>query len=159
VFADFDSSVYFCAIASDRDVERMTLRRHRCRRLPPSLALVATAAIGLSACSQPMPVVVTQPARQVVVAPVCDTSFRVINRSGLTVRNLQFSHSSRGAWGPDQLGANMLVPGQAMSFRAANTGNYDFRATWVNGRATERFGVNVCTTTNVVITNGGIAVN
>jgi hypothetical protein len=132
------------------------------RRLPSSLALAAAAALGLSACAQPQPVVVTQPVRQVVVAPpppVCDTSFRVVNRSGLTVRNLQFSHSSRGAWGPDQLGANMLAPGQAMSFRAANTGNYDFRATWVNGRATERFGVNVCTTTNVVITNGGIGVN
>jgi hypothetical protein len=46
-----------------------------------------------------------------------------------------------------------------MNFRAANTGNYDFRAIWVNGRAVERYRVNVCTTSNIVITNRGIAVN
>ncbi|MBW8268396.1 hypothetical protein [Caldovatus aquaticus] len=46
-----------------------------------------------------------------------------------------------------------------MLVRAANRGNYDVRATWLNGRAVERHGVNVCATTNVIITNQGIAVN
>jgi hypothetical protein len=131
----------------------------RCTLLTLALGGGALAASG---CAQPQPIYVQAPPQQVVAAMparVCDTSFRVINNSGLTVQTLQFSHSSLGGWGADQLGANVLPPGRAMNFRAANTGNYDFRAIWVNGRAVERYRVNVCTTSNIVITNRGIAVN
>lgn len=136
----------------------------RHRRTIPALVLAAggLVASGCAQPPQPQPFVAAPPAaRQVVMAPApaCDTSFRAIDNSTMTVRNLQFSHSSRGNWGPDQLGSNMLPPGRAMLFRAANTGNDDFRGTWVNGRAIEHHGVNVCATANVVITNSGIAVN
>ncbi len=128
----------------------------RFRRTLLTLAM-AGGALAATGCVQPQPVVASGP---VVVAPaVCNTAFRVINNSSLTVHSLQFSHSSLGGWGADQLGANVLPPGRSMVFRAANAGNYDFRATWVNGRFTERYRVNVCTTTNVVITNNGIAVS
>jgi hypothetical protein len=132
------------------------------RRTLLTLAL-GGGALAATGCAQPQPVYVQAPAPQPVVAAmptrVCDTSFRVINNSGMTVQTLQFSHSSLGGWGADQLGANVLPPGRMMNFRAANTGNYDFRAMWANGRAVERYRVNVCTTSNVIITNGGIAVN
>ncbi|GGG16033.1 hypothetical protein GCM10010964_00450 [Caldovatus sediminis] len=130
------------------------------RRTFPVLVLAAGGLAG-AGCAQPQPqqVVVAPPATRQVVAPACDTRFRVVNRSTMTVRNLQFSHSSLSGWGADQLGASMLPPGQAMLFRAANTGNYDFRATWVNGHTAERYGVNVCALRNVIITNSGIAVD
>jgi len=125
-----------------------------------SALVLAAGGLALSGCVQPPPqqVVVAAPA-VVPSVPVCDSRFRVVNNSTMTVRNLQFSHSNLRGWGPDQLGANMLPPGRSMVFRAANTGNYDFRATWVNGRAIERYGVNVCAVSNVIITNSGIAVN
>jgi hypothetical protein len=96
------------------------------RRTLLTLAL-GGGALAASGCAQPQPVYVQAPPQQVVAtmpARVCDSSFRVINNSGLTVQTLQFSHSSLGGWGADQLGANVLPPGRAMNFRAANTGNW-----------------------------------
>ena len=111
-------------------------------------------ALALTAC-------VEQQQRPVVVMPArgCDTSFLVINRSSQTVERLYFSHSSLNGWGADQLGANVLPPGRQMSYRAANTGQYDFRVTWVNGRSAELRRVNVCVASRITVTNSGLIAN
>jgi hypothetical protein len=115
---------------------------------------LVVAALALGACTPQQPqqvVVVQQP-----VAQACDTSFVVVNNSGATVERLYFSHSSLGAWGADQLGQSVLPPGRQVSYRAANTGNYDFRVVWANGRAAEIRGVNVCRASRITVTNGGL---
>jgi len=116
-----------------------------------SAALAGLAALSLSACQQ-------EPARQVVLVPTqaCDTSFRVVNQSSGTVERLYFSHSSLRAWGNDQLGTSVLPPGRQVSYRAANAGNYDFRAVWTNGRAAELMSVNVCRASQITITDRGL---
>jgi len=122
------------------------IRRH-------ALGALGAAALLLGACTeQPRQVVVVQqPARQ-----TCDTTFRIVNNSGATVERLYFSHSSLGGWGNDQLGAEVLPPGRVKTYRASNTGNYDFRVVWTNGRATELRGVNVCRASQITVTNGGL---
>ncbi|SFK91483.1 hypothetical protein [Falsiroseomonas stagni] len=119
-----------------------------------ALGVLAGAALMLGACTPQQPqqvVVVQQP-----VSQACDTSFVVVNNSGATVERLYFSHSSLGGWGNDQLGQSVLPPGRQVSYRAANTGNYDFRVVWTNGRAAEIRGVNVCRASRITVTNGGL---
>lgn len=106
---------------------------------------------GLAACApQAQTVYVQQPRAS------CDTSFRVVNASTMVVERLYFSHASLGQWGADQLGTNVLPPGRAMNFRAANTGAYDFRVVWANGRPAELRGVNVCAASTITVTNSGL---
>lgn len=114
-------------------------------------AVAGLAALALGAC--------TPQAQNVVVVPsqACDTSFRVVNNSSLTVRSLYFSHSSLAGWGNDQLGSSVLAPGRFVNYRAANTGNYDFRVVWTNGQAAELRGVNVCRASQITVTNRGLA--
>ncbi|WP_270937933.1 hypothetical protein [Falsiroseomonas oryzae] len=120
------------------------------RRVLPAV-LAGFAALGLAACQQ-------EPQRTVVVVPsqACDTSFRVVNNSGLTVERLYFSHSSLGAWGADQLGTSVLPPGRFVNYRANNAGNYDFRVVWTNGQAAELRGVNICRASQITVTNRGL---
>ncbi|MBU8538613.1 hypothetical protein [Falsiroseomonas tokyonensis] len=115
---------------------------------------LAAMGLGLAAC-------VEQPQRAVVMVPAqsCDTSFRVANASSRTVERLYFSHSSRSGWGNDQLGSSVLPPGRQLSYRAANTGLYDFRVVWDNGRAAELRQVNVCVASQITVTNGGLRAN
>lgn len=115
------------------------------------VAMLGIAGLALVACTD-------QPQRQVVVVPTqsCNTEFRVENRSSATVHTLQFSHSSLGAWGTDQLGQEVLPPGRFKNYRAANTGNYDFRITWSNGRAAELRRVNICAASRIVVTDRGL---
>jgi hypothetical protein len=108
---------------------------------------------GLAACVPPPQTVYVQ---QAPVARSCDTSFRVVNNSTMTVERLFFSHATRGNWGADQLGQNVLPPGRSASYRAANTGAYDFRVVFANGRAAELRGVNVCAASTIIVTNGGL---
>jgi len=90
-------------------------------------------------------------------APVCDTRFRVANQSGLTVRELYFSPSAVSGWGADQLRTSVLPPGRFVNYRANNAARYDFRVVWVNGRAAELRGVNICAATQITIRNGGLS--
>ncbi len=116
-----------------------------------SAALLGAAALTLAACQQ-------EPAQRVVMVPTqaCNTAFRVVNNSSVTVGQLYFSHSSLAGWGNDQLGRNVLPPGRFVNYRAANTGNYDFRVVWTNGRAAEIRGVNVCRASQITVTNSGL---
>jgi hypothetical protein len=123
------------------------------RRLLPA-AFIALAGLGLGACTPQT----TQTVQNVVMVPTqaCDTSFRVVNNSSLTVGQLFFSHSSLGGWGNDQLGSSVLPPGRFVNYRAANAGAYDFRVVWTNGRAAELRGVNICRASRVTVTNSGL---
>jgi hypothetical protein len=114
--------------------------------------LLAGSALMLSACQEPAQRVVVVPSQAVG----CDTSFSVVNNSSATVERLYFSHSSLSGWGNDQLGTSVLPPGRVVNYRAANTGNYDFRVVWTNGRAAELRGVNVCRASRITVTNGGL---
>jgi hypothetical protein len=93
---------------------------------------------------------------QQMPSQACDTSFRVVNESAGTVEQLYFSHSSMRQWGSDQLGQNVLAPGRAASYRAANPGAYDFRVVWSNGRTAELRGVDICRASTITVTNGGL---
>jgi hypothetical protein len=115
------------------------------------LGMLSVMALALSACVQ-------QPQRTVVLVPSqsCNTTFRVVNASSRTVERLYFSHASLNGWGNDQLGNAVLLPGRQVSYRAANTGNYDFRAIWNNGQATELRRINVCVASRITVTNNGL---
>jgi hypothetical protein len=114
--------------------------------------LLGFAALGLLACTEDA----RRPVATTVVQPSCDTSFRVVNQSSLTVAQLFFSHSNLGAWGNDQLGASVLPPGRFANYRAANTGSYDFRVVWQNGRSAELRRVNICAASQIIVTNNGL---
>lgn len=118
------------------------------------IGMLGAAALALGACVQ-------EPQRTVVVVPSqsCNTSFHVINASGRTVERLYFSHSSMSGWGNDQLGRSVLPPGRQVSYRAANTGNYDFRVVWNNGQAAELRRINVCAASRITVTSNGLRAN
>ncbi len=118
------------------------------------LGMLGAAAFALGACVQ-------EPQRNVVVVPSqsCNTAFRVVNASSRTVERLYFSHSNRDGWGNDQLGSSVLPPGRQVSYRAANTGNYDFRVVWNNGQAAELRRINVCQASRITVTNSGLRAN
>lgn len=110
------------------------------------------ATLALTACvqQQPTTVIVARP------AAACDTRFRVVNQSGTTVMQLFFSHSGLANWGNDQLGSAVLQPGGVWNYRAANTGNYDFRVVFADGRASELRRVNICAASQITVTNRGL---
>lgn len=107
--------------------------------------------LALAGCMPP-----TQTQTVVVRERSCDTSFRVVNASSGTVERLFFSHASQNGWGNDQLGEAVLPPGRATNYRAANTGAYDFRVVWANGRAAELRGIDVCVASTITVTDGGL---
>ena len=72
---------------------------------------------------------------------------RVINETGATVERVYVSHPSRSGWGVDKLGSQVLQDGYNIRVYP-NDGTYrctyDLRAVLVDGRSTERRGVNIC---------------
>jgi hypothetical protein len=123
------------------------------RKLLALFAVMGAAAV--SACA-PQTVYVPQPAFVAPPPVACDTRFQVVNNSSLTVMQLFFSHASRTDWGVDQLGQNVLPPGRAWNFAAANAGAYDFRVIYANGRAAELRRVDICRASRIVVTNQGL---
>ena len=86
----------------------------------------------------------------------CDTSFTLVNRSGVTIDEFYFGSSAQSSWGVDQLG-DMVVPnGATMRFVARHPGSNDFRIVWANGETAELFRVNICTTDEIIATRRGI---
>ncbi|HEX2568867.1 MAG TPA: hypothetical protein VH877_04850 [Polyangia bacterium] len=66
---------------------------------------------------------------QLVVPPQENTaSLRVVNNSSLTIYYLRISPSSQNTWGPDQLGSNVLRPGNSFTVTSIPCDrSYDFR--------------------------------
>lgn len=74
-----------------------------------------------------------------------DPSFRLVNRSAVTINEIYVSSSEDSQWGPDRLGRNVLPPGQAFIIRLpAGMCVNDVRVVYANGQAVERRGVNTC---------------
>ncbi len=79
-------------------------------------------------------------------AGVDNPSFRFINRTGATIRELYVSLSSDRSWGRDRLGANMLGPDAAFNIGlpAGKVCTVDIRVVFTDGSAVERRGVETC---------------
>ena len=86
----------------------------------------------------------------------CDTSFTLVNQSGVTVQEFYFGSSAQRSWGADQLGQNVLQNGRSMNFRARAAGRNDFRVVWANGEHAEMMSVDICATSQIVATPTGI---
>jgi hypothetical protein len=119
--------------------------------LPKRHLLGLTMVLGLAACASPQSMVVRERG--------CDTGFQVVNDSSGTVERLYFSHASQSGWGTDQLGNQILPPGKAASYRAANTGAYDFRVVWANGRAAELRRIDICVASTITVHDSGLSAN
>lgn len=117
-----------------------------------SIAAALGAAGLLTGCADPS----MQPVAVAPVPTAATCGFQVVNNSSVTVRNLNFSSSALSNWGADQLGAAVLPPGRAASFRPNNPGNYDFRVIWMNGRSAELRQVNPCRSPSIIVTNAGL---
>lgn len=87
----------------------------------------------------------------------CDTSFTLVNQSGVTVQEFYFGSSAQRSWGVDQLGQNVLPNGRSMAFRARSPGRNDFRVVWANGERAEMMGVDICATSQIIATPTGIS--
>jgi hypothetical protein len=87
----------------------------------------------------------------------CDTSFTLVNQSGVTVQEFYFGSSAQSSWGADQLGQNVLPNGRSMNFRARNAGRNDFRVIWANGERADLMGVDICATSQIIATPTGIS--
>ena len=124
------------------------------RLLPAALALMGAAAV--SACAPQTVYVPTPVGVAPTPSPGCDTRFQLVNNSSRTVLTFQYSHASLSSWGVDQLGQNVLAPGQVWNARAANAGAYDFRITWVGGGAAELRNINICAASRIYVTNRGM---
>lgn len=86
----------------------------------------------------------------------CDTRFRLVNRSGAQVNEFYFGPSSNPNWGSDRLGQNVLPAGRQVTFDTGRPGPHDFRVVWASGEHAQLMRINICTTTEIVATRGGI---
>lgn len=92
-------------------------------------------------------------------AQAIDRDFTVENRTGATITHLYVSPSSQRAWGPDQLGSDVLADGGNVSLHF-NPSTYrgqcqfDIKITR-DGTDSVLSGINLCTITHVTFTRNG----
>ena len=91
-----------------------------------------------------------------VQAQQCDTRFNFHNRSSSEVIEFYFDRSSRPDFTRDELGAGTLPAGQSLRFTAAHPELYDFRAVLPGGRRVDLYRVDICTITDVTLTDAGM---
>ena len=89
-------------------------------------------------------------------AQQCDTRFNFHNRSSTTVVELYFDRSSRPDFTRDELGAGTLPSGQTQRFAANYSGLYDFRAVLQGGRRVDLYRVDICSVTDITLTDAGM---
>ena len=83
------------------------------------------------------------------LAQSSDPSFRINNRSGVTIHEVYVSSAARTDWGSDRLGQNVLQSGQSLTLRLPmGECVNDIRLVFVNGRNLERRNVNTCNITD-----------
>lgn len=79
------------------------------------------------------------------LAQSTDPSFRINNRSGITINEIYVSSAARTDWGRDHLGQNLLHHGQSLIIRLpVGECINDIRIVLANGQSLERRGVNTC---------------
>jgi hypothetical protein len=75
--------------------------------------------------------------------------FRVFNRTGVVMTNLQVSPHGTNSWEEDILGNNVLPVGESMVVRfvdSLDTCEYDMRVKFDGREPIELYGLNVCST-------------
>ncbi|TCH96786.1 hypothetical protein EJV46_19635 [Roseococcus sp. SYP-B2431] len=117
--------------------------------------LMLAGAAALAACSAAPPD--DRPAAGAATSrPACDGTLRVTNSSTRQVHQLFFADSALSSFGRDRLGNDILSPGQSRDFRADGPGAHDFRIVRQDRSTSDLRRANICTNTQVVITNYGI---
>jgi len=117
------------------------------------LALAGAAA--LAACSSEPP----DDQRATAAAarrPACDGTLRVTNSATRPIYQVFFADSALSSFGRDRLGNDLLGPGQSRDFRADSPGPHDFRIVRLDRSTSDLRRANICTNTQIVITNFGI---
>jgi len=79
-----------------------------------------------------------------------DHRMDIVNQTGRVINNFYATNAGVKNWGRDLLGQAVIGPGQSHRFDFNDgTGScmFDFRAVLDNGRAIERYRVNVCNDT------------
>ncbi|NMJ40329.1 hypothetical protein GWK16_03695 [Roseomonas sp. JC162] len=100
-----------------------------------SLVAVAAVALALSGAAS---------------AQTTDPSFRLNNRSNVTIMELYVSSSADRNWGQDRLGANVLAPGQSFIVRLPDGQCVnDIRIVPQSGQPIERMQINTCNLTDI----------
>lgn len=86
-----------------------------------------------------------------------DRRMDIVNQTGRTIQHFFATNSSIKKWGRDLLGDAVIPPGKSYRFDFNDgTGHcsFDFRAVLDNGRAVERYDVNVCRATAWILRAG-----
>jgi len=103
-------------------------------------------------------VVTPEPASAQTSGDRRDRRMMIINETGRVIRQFHATNSSIKSWGRDLLGSNVISHGQryAIDFNdGTGSCQFDFRAVLDNGRAVERYGVDVCTATQWIVAPDG----
>lgn len=117
--------------------------------------LAFAGAAALAACASEPPD--DRPAARTGAArPACDGTLRVTNSSTRAVHQVFFADSALSSFGRDRLGNDILGPGQSRDFRADSPGPHDFRIIRLDRTTSDLRRANICTNTQIVITNFGI---
>ena len=83
-------------------------------------------------------------------AQTTDPSFRLNNRSNVTIMELYVSSSADRNWGQDRLGTNVLAPGQTFIVRLPDGQCVnDIRIVPQNGQPIERMQINTSNLTDI----------
>ncbi len=78
-----------------------------------------------------------------------DPSFRLNNRTAVTINEVYVSSANDNSWGRDLLGANVLPAGQTLVIRLpSGQCMNDIRVVFANGQAHERRRVDTCQITD-----------
>ena len=109
----------------------------------------------LAACSSEPPD--DRPATATARArPACDGTLRVTNGSTRPVHQVFLADSALASFGRDKLGNDILGPGQWRDLRADSPGPHDVRIVRADRSTSDLRRANICTNTQIVITNFGI---
>lgn len=122
--------------------------------------LALAGAVALAACSsEPPDDAPARPAAGPSAAArgaACDGTLRVTNSSTREVHQVFFADSALSSFGRDRLGQGILGAGQSRDFRADSPGAHDFRIVRADRSTSDLRRANICTNTQIVITNFGI---
>lgn len=83
------------------------------------------------------------------LAQTTDPSFRLNNRTSVTINEVYVSSANDNSWGSDRLGADVLAPGQTLIIRLPQAQCLnDIRVVFANGQTHERRRVDTCQITD-----------
>lgn len=125
----------------------------------PAFAVLALAALSAGAGASPRAVGRLDTAQVRIAQPVRPGSAMIVNQGTRPLWVLQVTPVDAPSWGGDRLGSGSLAPGAKGLLRLGTTVTclYDLRGTFANGREITRFGLDLCSTPEVVLTDADAA--